>query len=299
MAIAGAGSAWLIPRFGWQGVFVAGAAGPMVLAVLLIAFLPESVQFLVLRNRNDVRVVRILSRLSPAANLSGSSFTLVGEQSRDAGRKRRHVLSRVYRRGTLLLWAIYFMHLVVYYLLAGWLPTLFRDAGFGLQSASLISSIFPVGGVLGTVIIGYLMDRTNARRLVGWVYLSVAVLAVVVGQALRLPYVLCALMFLIGALLTGGGISLSTIAAQYYGAACRGTGVSWMYAVGRLGGVCGMLAGATLTGMGWKFGSVFALLGVPSVIAGGGLLLLAKLASKMDDAPQIRQFAVGGEPKTD
>ena len=35
-------SAWLIPAFGWQSVFYIGAVAPLVIAVILIIWLPES-----------------------------------------------------------------------------------------------------------------------------------------------------------------------------------------------------------------------------------------------------------------
>jgi MFS transporter, AAHS family, 4-hydroxybenzoate transporter len=284
MAVAATGSAWLIPKFGWQCVFAAGGIAPIVLAVMLIAFLPESVQFLVLRDPRDPRIPRILGKLSGSSEIRGASFTLSSELLGASKSQRGLILSCEYRAGTILLWIIYFMNLTVYYLLAGWLPTLFRDAGFSLQRASLISSIFPIGGVLGTVLVGCVMDRCNARRVVGWIYTSVAVLTVLVGQALGTPILLCSLMFLIGAMITSAGTSISTIAAQYYGSECRGTGVSWMYTVGRLGGVFGMFAGATLTGIGWRFGAVFAILAIPALIAGTGLLTLARLKSKDSQA---------------
>jgi AAHS family 4-hydroxybenzoate transporter-like MFS transporter len=45
-------AAWLIPRFGWRSVFYAGAAAPLVIAVIMIFALPESLQFLVLHRKH-------------------------------------------------------------------------------------------------------------------------------------------------------------------------------------------------------------------------------------------------------
>jgi MFS transporter, AAHS family, 4-hydroxybenzoate transporter len=278
-AVAGVASAWLIPRFGWQSVFIVGGIAPVVLAALLVFLLPESVQFLVLRNPTDARIPKTLSKLSRSEPLPDVSFTLSNEQSLNSRSRRGLILSREYRFGTILLWIVYFMNLTVYYLLAGWLPTLFRDAGFSLQRASLISSMLPIGGVLGIVVVGFLMDRIDSKRVVGWIYITVALVTILVGQTLGMPTVLCVLMFLMGAMTNSAGTSISTIAAQFYGSECRSTGVSWMYTVGRFGGVFGMFAGAALTGIGWQFASVFAILAVPAFIAGTGLLVLAKVKS--------------------
>ncbi len=45
----GAASAWLIPHFGWRSVLTAGGIAPLGLAMLLLALLPESAQFLAVR----------------------------------------------------------------------------------------------------------------------------------------------------------------------------------------------------------------------------------------------------------
>src|ERR1700683_2001320 len=43
-------SAWVIPAFGWQSVFYIGTVAPLVIAVVLALWLPESVRFLLARN---------------------------------------------------------------------------------------------------------------------------------------------------------------------------------------------------------------------------------------------------------
>ncbi|AMV48484.1 hypothetical protein ATN79_48435 [Paraburkholderia caribensis] len=52
-----------------------------------------------------------------------------------------------------------------------------------------------------------------------------------------------------------------------------------MFSVDRNGAVLGTFMGAWLTAMGWKFGSVFAMLAVPSPVAAGGLFLLAAITA--------------------
>nr|WP_244113888.1 hypothetical protein [Burkholderia cepacia] len=48
------------------------------------------------------------------------------------------VLSGRFRARTLMLWVAYFMGLLIYYLLTNWMPTLFRDAGFGAEGGALM-----------------------------------------------------------------------------------------------------------------------------------------------------------------
>src|SRR5436190_8758383 len=45
-AVGGFVSAWLIPEFGWRSVFFFGGATPLVIGVLMIVWLPGSLQFM-------------------------------------------------------------------------------------------------------------------------------------------------------------------------------------------------------------------------------------------------------------
>src|SRR5277367_4160899 len=42
-------SAWVIPAFGWRTVFYIGAVAPIVIAIILVIWLPESIRFLLAR----------------------------------------------------------------------------------------------------------------------------------------------------------------------------------------------------------------------------------------------------------
>ncbi len=50
---------------------------------------------------------------------------------------------------TVALWVTYFMGLLVIYLLTGWLPTLMRDAGLSIETASTVTALFQIGGTPG------------------------------------------------------------------------------------------------------------------------------------------------------
>ncbi|MDI9653977.1 aromatic acid/H+ symport family MFS transporter, partial [Burkholderia cenocepacia] len=73
-------------------------------------------------------------------------------------------------RGTLLLWLTFFMSLLVIYLLSSWLPTLLRTTGATLQTAARVTAMFQVGGTLGAIILGWLMDRFDPHRVLACSY---------------------------------------------------------------------------------------------------------------------------------
>lgn len=265
----GTASAWLIPHAGWQSVLVLGGVLPIVLSLVLIALLPESVQFLVVRSGTREKIARILKRIAPHASLENCTFVPPQTSSTTGGSRfaLALILSRTYRMRTIMLWIAYFTGLIVYYLMTNWMPTLFRDRGFTTEHAMLISSLFPLGGLIGNPITGWLMDRVNANRTIVVAYLLVAVLVALIGHSVVNETTLGVLIFLCGALATSAATSLSAYAAHIYPTEGRSTGVAWMQGVGRLGGVAGSFAGAAMLGLGWHFDVVFMMLAVPALIS--------------------------------
>ena len=64
-----------------------------------------------------------------------------------------------------MMWLAYFMGLVIFYALINWMPILFRDAGIDPRTATLISALFPLGGV-GAILLRLVMDRYNGNWII-------------------------------------------------------------------------------------------------------------------------------------
>ena len=61
--------------------------------------------------------------------------------------------------GTLLLWLSFFMSLLIVYLLTNWMPTLIQQtSGASLADAARLAAMFQIGGTIGAIIVGRLMD---------------------------------------------------------------------------------------------------------------------------------------------
>src|SRR6201999_1015732 len=175
-------AAWMIPQFGWRSVLVLGGAAPLVLAVAMLALLPESVRYMVAKSQPVERIRAALARISPQA-AQASSFTLSETRPSAAGRSGVGVvLSSQYAVGSVMLWVAYFMGLVIFYALINWMPILLRESGLTPASATLVSALFPLGGV-GAVFAGWLMDRGNPNRVVAAAYALTAAAVYAVGQS--------------------------------------------------------------------------------------------------------------------
>ncbi|MDB5767158.1 MAG: transporter, family, 3-hydroxyphenylpropionic acid transporter, partial [Collimonas fungivorans] len=133
-----------------------------------------------------------------------------------------------------------------------------------------------VGGGLGALFIGMLMDRMQPRAVVAGMYIciiaSLAALSMAPGFTALTVSAFCAGMFVIG-----GQSVLYALSAAFYPAAMRGTGVGAAVAVGRIGSVVGPLAAGQLLAMGSSSAVVIgASIPVTLVAAAAALLLVQR-----------------------
>ena len=135
LGMAGGGfiSAKLIPAFGWHSLLLIGGILPLILAVVLLFWLPESARYLVVRNRGTDKVRKTLAPIDPVTVAQASSFSVPEQKTVKARNVFAVIFSGTYSTGTLLLWLTYFMGLVIVYLLTSWLPTLMRDSGASME----------------------------------------------------------------------------------------------------------------------------------------------------------------------
>lgn len=276
-------AAWMIPQWGWRSVLLLGGAAPLVLAALLLVFLPESVRFMVSRGYSVERIRAVLIRVSAAAAHAGR-FVMTEARPGATGRSGLGVLfSRAYAVGTVMLWLAYFMGLVIFYALINWMPILFKDAGVDPKDATLIAALFPLGGV-GAVLCGWLMDRFNGNAVVAVSYAATALAIAAVGQAVGSVGLLVLLVFVAGTFMNTAQTSLPALAAGFYPTQGRATGVAWMMAVGRFGGIAGSFLVAELARRQLGVATIFSVIAIAGAIA--AVALLVKHRAHPETAPE-------------
>jgi AAHS family 4-hydroxybenzoate transporter-like MFS transporter len=249
----------LLQAFGWQTVFIVGGIAPLVLAVLVYLTLPESCQFLLVRQPGSPRLVRQLARLAPNVDA-----TKVRNAVRDQAPRQSPLvlLSPEYRTGTMLLWVVFCLNLYVLYFLVSWLPTLLSTVGWPRGTALRASVSMQFGGIVGGLLLSYMVDRGKVVLSMGTAYAGAAILFALFMVVPAEPSAWIPLMVLMGAGISGGQATLYALAATYYPAMLRATGLGWAAVIGRIGAITGPLSG------GW---AVKAQLGAETVL---GLMLI-------------------------
>ncbi|MFG1279806.1 MFS transporter [Xanthobacter autotrophicus] len=281
-AVGGFVAAWMIPHFGWRSVLELGGVAPLLLVVVMIVLLPESVRHLAQHGAPAEKIGRILQRISAAAKGATRFVLNEGEGAAEAGRRGITVVfSAPYILGTLCLWLAYFMGLVIFYGLINWMPIILRDSGISPTQATLISALFPLGG-LGAILAGWLMDRFHADLVVAAGFLLTALAVYAIGQVVGQVGPLTAAVFIAGTVMNTAQSSLPALAAMFYPTRGRATGVAWMLGIGRFGGIAGSFLVAELGRRQLGTAAVFLVMAIPALIATLAILTKAWLGPKPD-----------------
>lgn len=147
------------------------------------------------------------------------------------------------------------------------MPTILKTAGFSTQQFSLIAAIFPFGGVIGAIVMGWYMDKVNPTKVIKFSYLFAVILFLVAGFVSTNIVLLGITIFLIGALLVGAQSSLLPLAALFYPSVCRAVGVSWMHGIGRIGAILGAFFGSLIFTFNLSLSGIFFILAIPTFIS--------------------------------
>lgn len=102
-------SSWLVPLYGWQSVLLLGAIMPLALTLLLVFLLPESVKYLVSKQRYPEKVRQILILLMQRDIKPTTQFYLYQDPLTQTKSSLGLLFSSRYLIGTLMLWLTYFM----------------------------------------------------------------------------------------------------------------------------------------------------------------------------------------------
>ena len=265
-AIGGFIAAWLIPNFGWRSVFYFGGAVPLVIAGAMWLWLPESLQFLVLRNRNRAGVAKWLKQIDPAVNVGPDTQFAVHEENR-GGVPVIHLFREGRALGTILLWIVCFMNLYNLYFLSNWLPTVVRGAGYPTSTAVLVGTTLQVGGTLGTFWLAWMIGRLGFIPVLTTAFVVASITIALIGQpgiSLALLYVV---VFIAGSCVVGSQPTVNALAGTFYPTYLRSTGIGWGLGIGRLGAIMGPVLAGEFIRRQWSTQDLFYSAAVPAFIS--------------------------------
>jgi AAHS family 4-hydroxybenzoate transporter-like MFS transporter len=274
-AVGGLIAASLIPRFGWQSVFVVGGIGPILIAGAALVWLPESIRFLLVRGGDQARVSGYLARIAPQAEIPREMTPGVDEHT-----SGHALLYQLFERnrgsGTILIWVVYFMNLLNVYFLNSWLPTIMNDVGIPVETAIRITSLFQFGGIAGALILGKVLDWYRSFAVLAICFIWAAAWIFTTGQLGASVPLLIVAVFWSGIGVIGGQTMAHALSSEFYPTPIRSTGVGWALGIGRVGSIVGPTLGGYLLAQGGRVSRVFWAAAVPALIAAVAAGLLAQ-----------------------
>ncbi|RJF96406.1 MFS transporter [Sphingomonas cavernae] len=267
----GAGLAsWLIPTFGWHAAFALGGALPLLLALVMLAGLPESPIFLARKQGTNDRIARML------AKAGGQQAGPFAAPEIEAGGGR--VYSGPLARSAIGLAVAFFASMLALYACLSWIPVLLSRAGFAMDSAIRGAMIFNLCGVLASFVAAWATPRLGSRRTlicaaaiallatIGWAWLIAAP---------DMPHG----WILAGVGATGAGVlalqvMLYGLAAHVFPVECRAAGIGYSASIGRLGAISSAFGAGIVLGLPGGAGLFFGMIGVAIVGTALGVILV-------------------------
>ena len=164
---------------------------------------------------------------------------------------------------------------MVVYLTTNWMPTLLQHvSGATIADAAFIGAMFQIGGTLGAILVGRLMDRFEPHLVLVASYLTGAACIVLISLSTHTRAVMTLAVFAAGACISGGQVGGNALSAAFSPTAYRATGVAWANGIGRSGSIVGSLLRGVLLGYGLPATTVYALVAIPAATSAVALALL-------------------------
>lgn len=270
LTAAGLVGAWIVPSFGWQSLFILGAA-PAVLAVVGAVSLPESPRWLAARGRDAEAAAALLFIEDRVMRSSGRPLPApiaVSLPSDDRAPSARDLFGQRYLGRTLVLWFCWFATYIVNYSLATWLPSVYRAVFHLPLDVSLHYALATsVVGLAGSAVCALVIDRVGRKLWFAGSFAGAAIALValwIVGPttAERVLLMSSLAYFFIGSL----SIGLYLYTPELYPTRIRALGVSIATAWLRIASIIGpALIGLLVGGPGLAF--IFLGFGIIAAVA--------------------------------
>jgi AAHS family 4-hydroxybenzoate transporter-like MFS transporter len=270
--------AQILPIFGWQSIFFAGGIPPLLLIPFLIMFLPESPRFLIAHRADTPATQDILRRLNIRPQVAATKMVDIAK-----GNPVQQLFTGGLAVSTILLWIAFFANLLNMYLFSYWMPTVLTLSGFKPENAIFYASMFSLGGILSTALLGPMIDKFGAPRVLACSFASGVIFILTIGlYTLPAPWIMIPILGA-GAAMIGSQLGANAMAAGLYPARIRSTGIGWALGIGRLGGIAGPALGGSLLAFGLPPKQIFLCACGPALIAAVATVLLTVRAPKQRD----------------
>ena len=254
--VGGAVTAAVMSFLGWRGVFVGGGVCALLLIPLVAFGVTES-------ESGAPAAARVHSRRPLTELVSGGRAW-----------------------STVLFCAGVFLMLLTSYFLVSWIPTVLTLNGMSPGRAAMAAVVINCGGIVGTLILSFIIGRRSPLAPVVVCLCSGAILIALLGHGVFWPgNARFLLVFAVGLAVIGAQGCIPALGVHLYPASVYATAGGLSVACGRLGSIIGPLVGGYLVSARLGWGRLFLLAAVPALLAAVAMAALA-LSGQRDGEPR-------------
>ncbi|WP_285242317.1 MFS transporter [Pseudarthrobacter sp. fls2-241-R2A-127] len=167
LMFAGIAGYFLVPVVGWKAMFVVGII-PALLTIPMRWLMPESPRWLAARGhvQKAETVVAMLEKEAVKAGHTLPEPILRPVDPKATARTDwRELFSGIYKKRTLMIWALWICVYMVNNGLVTWLPTLYKQAfNLPLQTSLAYGWVTSAVGVVASILCALLIDRVGRKR---------------------------------------------------------------------------------------------------------------------------------------
>lgn len=243
-AIPGVVTAFLVPHYGWQILFILGGIGPIALGVIAFFALSESIKFMALHERQRGRMEKLIAEIRPDVTVPKNAKFVIEDEKQVTG----FGPIELFRDGlwliTPLLWLLFALNLMGYYFLLSWTPTLLTAAKLPPATAALAGVSMQVGGTVGSLLMSRWLAKRRFRAITILFVFAVPLVGSIGYTGATSETALMIAIFLAGFCVLGIQSGINVLGALIYPTSLRANGSGWQLGIGRLGSIVGPLLGA-------------------------------------------------------
>lgn len=270
-AIGGLIVAPMLTEHDWRPVFYFGATVTAIFIPLVYFLLPETVHWLA-RKQPAGALERINHTLRRFGKAAVDMLPVISPETRN--RSTADLFAPGLMTITILVTAAYFLHIITFYFIVKWVPTIVVGMGFAPSSAAGVLSWTNVGGATGGAVLGLLALRLGVRQLTMAVMVLSTIAVTIFGRTPADLHQLTITCMIAGFCTNAAIVGMYAIFAQAFPTHVRASGTGFAVGVGRGGAMLAPIVAGFLFKAGYALPVVAILMSLGSLIAAGLLLVL-------------------------
>jgi len=267
----------LIGTYGWRAVFYLGAIVAAVSLPILYFFVPESVHWLA-RKQPAGALNRVNASLQKLGLPTVSALPVMAETDRK--KSVGDIFSPTLVGTTVVVTAVYFLHILTFYFLIKWTPQIVAGMKFDASSAGRVLAYANLGGAAGGAVFGLLTGKIGLKPLTIGILVCNAIAVASFGRTPAELGTLTMLSVIVGFFGNAAISGLYSIVAYAFPTHVRATGTGFVVGVGRGGAVLSPIIAGYLMQGGYDLPTVAIIMCVGSMLAA---IVLSQL--KMSNQP--------------